>query len=122
MTGEGSNPSQAEPRRPDDPPPPPAPRGLKATVVIMGVLLVVGFMALFSTIVYRAVKPGPGARSEAPGFGETEAPIGKGERIGTMQLEGNRLAVELFGPDSRQIVVFDLATGRELGRIRLKPE
>jgi hypothetical protein len=122
MTGEGSNPSQAAPRGPDDLPPPLAPRGLKAAVVIMGVLLVVGFIALFSAIVYRAVKSGPGVRSQAAGFGEIEALIGEGERIGTMQLEGNRLAVELFGPRSRQIVLFDLATGRELGRIRFNPE
>ena len=88
----------------------------------MAVLLVVGFIALFSAIAYRAVKPGAEAMSEVAGFGEIEALIGKGERIGAIQLDGNRLAVELFGPDSRQIVLFDLGTGRELGRIRFKPE
>ncbi|MDP2621137.1 MAG: hypothetical protein Q8P46_13365 [Hyphomicrobiales bacterium] len=122
MTGDRANPSQAAPRGPDDPPPPLAPRGLKAAVMIMGLLLIGGFMALFSAIVYRAVKPGPGAVSEVAGFGEIEALIGEDAEIGAIGLDGDRLAVQIRGPGGPEIILFDLSRGRELGRIRLRPE
>jgi len=114
--------SQAEPAGAEGPTARPAPRGLKAAVIIMGAVLVVGFIVLFSTIVYRAVKSGAGAPSGAKGFGEIEALIGKDAEIAGMHLDGNRLAVQIRGPGGPEIILFDVRRGQEIGRIRLKPE
>ena len=125
------HPSQAE-LSGDGGAPKPPPRGLKAAVIIMGVMLVVGFIVLFSAIAYRAVNPGsrpesgPGSgedaavRSGEAGFGTIDALIGKAARIGAMGLDGDRLAVETVGPDGSEIIMFDVRRGRELGRIRFK--
>lgn len=91
----------------------------------MGVLLVVGFTVVFSTIVYRAVNPvavghAP-AGASAPGFA-IEVARAAPARLGAMSLEGDRLAVEFSGPDGSEIVIFDLRRGRELGRIRFVAE
>lgn len=86
--------------------------------MVMGLLLIVGFIALFATIVYRAVAP---AR-QAAGFGQIEAPIARQGRIGALHLDGDRLAVEVAGPEGAEIILFDVRRGRELGRIRLKPQ
>ena len=88
----------------------------------MGVLLIVGFMVLFSAIVYRTVKPRPDALPEVPGFGEIEALIGKEADVGAVHLDGDRLAVQIIGPGGPEIILFDLRRGDELGRIRLKRE
>lgn len=90
----------------------------------MGVLLVVGFIVVFSTIIYRAVNPPPpgaGASSRA-GFGDLEAVLPLGGRIGDMILDGDRLAVRVDGPLGSEILVFDVRRGRQLGRIQLSPE
>lgn len=92
----------------------------------MGVLLIVGFIVVFSTIIYRAVNPPPpgsgaGASSRA-GFGDLEAILPPGGRIGDMILDGDRLAVRVDGPLGSEILVFDVRRGRQLGRIQLRPE
>jgi len=92
----------------------------------MGVLLILGFIALFATIVYRAVNPardaGAEIRVEENGFAAIEALIGREARVGSIAIEGDRLAVEVEGADGAEIILFDLSRGRELGRIRFRRE
>jgi hypothetical protein len=38
-----------------------------------------------------------------------------------MSLDGNRLAVHLNGPAGPEIAVIDLATGKVIAHVRLKP-
>jgi hypothetical protein len=118
MTGDRASSPQTAPQGADELPPARASRGLKTAVIVMGVLLVVGFIALFSAIAYRAVKSGGRAAS----FGEIGAVIGKDAEIGAIDLDGDRLAVQIKGPRGPEIILFDLSRGRELGRIRLQPE
>lgn len=87
----------------------------------MGILLVVGFTVVFSTIIYRAVKIAPGESAAAAaqrGFGVIEAGRSAGAQIGRVILDGDRLAVELHDEAGGEIVIFDLRRGGELGRIR----
>ena len=39
-----------------------------------------------------------------------------------MALDGNRLAVHVEGPQGAQILIVDLASGKTVSRVTLKPE
>jgi hypothetical protein len=100
--------------------PPPA-KGLKFAVYTMGILLVVGFIVVFSTIVYRTVNTGndPAAASAASGPAQwtIEAALPEGARIIEMQQQGDRLAVRYSAGGDEAIMVFDIKRGYQLGRI-----
>lgn len=100
---------------------PPTPRGLLATVIILGVLLVVGFFVVFGTIIYRLVDSDGSARPSArTGFGVSEVLIDPGARVRDVTLVDNRLAVYVTGGAHEEIVLIDVRHGTELGRIRLR--
>ena len=87
-------------------------RALKIAVIVMGVLLVVGTVALIVAIATRVShKPTePAARAEYA------AP-----RIEAMTAGPDRLVIDLLLADgTRQLLVIDLATGRRLGTIPLR--
>ncbi len=99
-------------------------RLLKIAVIVMGLLLVGGFALVMASIVYQASRLG---QSAAPGAapspaGETDLSIPKDAELGTLSLDGNRLALQLKSPGGTEIVVIDLRTGTVLSRVRLKPE
>ncbi len=100
---------------------PQAPRGLKTTVYVMGVLLVVGFIAVFSTIIYRAANMGNNPATATRGAGaepwSIEATLPAGAQILEMSQADHRLTVRYGSHDSQAIMVFDLKTGQQLGRI-----
>ena len=101
--------------------------GLKITVIVLGVILVVGFLAMIGTVVYQLShmkKKAPTAAATTvsgeslPVFGDVSVPIRQGERIARIQPSGDRLIIELatVEGDSR-LVVLDQATGKVLGSI-----
>ncbi|HEX2448492.1 MAG TPA: hypothetical protein VHK26_09950 [Methyloceanibacter sp.] len=97
-------------------------RVLKLAVVIMGILLVGGFAFVLAAIVYQASK---GGQSRAPSGAEAiagELDIPKDATISTLALDGDRLALHLQSSAGAEIVVIDLANGKTLARIKLKPE
>lgn len=107
---------------------PPA-RGLKLTVLIMGVLLVIGFIVVFSTIIYRVVVSGDEAKSSASTrgtFGAVEVAVPAGARVVATDLRGDRALVRLRvgeGVQSREeLLVLDIKRGIVLGRFRLTAE
>jgi hypothetical protein len=92
-------------------------RGLKILVVAMGILLVGGLAALVATIAVRL------SHREAPAAAFTAPPITlpKGATIEAMSTGPDRIALDLLLADhTRQLVVIDLATGRQLGSIPLR--
>jgi hypothetical protein len=106
----------------EDLPPAPQYRGLKTAVVIMGIILVAGFILVFSTIIYRAVKLGDEPAGDARpkrGFDALEASLAPDARVSHMALDGDRLAVTVSAPGGSEIILFDIRRGQELGRIRL---
>ena len=58
--------------------------------------------------------PGQGAVS-------IDLPVAAGAAVSAMSLDGNRLAVHLNGPAGPEIAVIDLATGKVVAHVRLKP-
>ncbi len=82
-----------------------------AVVIILGVLIVVGVIALITTAVLRA---GNRAPANAIYAASVAAP---GERIESTQLDGNRILLRLSGPNGEELVVLDAASGRTIGRI-----
>jgi hypothetical protein len=103
-------------------------RTLKIAVIVMGVLLVGGFAFVLAAIVYQASRPVQdasvaGARA-VPGEGalSIDLPVAVGAAVSAMSLDGNRLAVHLNGPAGPEIAVIDLASGKVVAHVRLKPE
>jgi hypothetical protein len=90
----------------------PAYRGLLALVIILGILIVLGVIGLIVAAVLRNSRTAGQARA----FSVTlPAP---GERINSIQSDGNRILLHLSGPKGDEIVIMD-ANGRLLGRIAI---
>ena len=95
-------------------------RALKIAVLVMGVLLVVGTVALIVAIATRVPhKPlDPAARAE---YAAPPIDLPVGSRIEAMTAGPDRLVIDLLLADgTRQLLVIDLATGRRLGTIPLR--
>jgi hypothetical protein len=106
-------------------------RILKAAVIIMGVLLVLGFGLLIIGIYLQASKMGkpptaaPAAlpMTAAPQSGQTALPIAieSGAQLHEAFADQGRLILHLKRQGESEFAVIDLATGRETQRITLKP-
>ena len=93
-------------------------RGLKMLVTVMGVLLVGGVVALVVAIAGRMSHrppPSPGAAFTAPPI-----TLPHGAKIEMMSTGPDRIVLEIALADgSAELVVIDLASGRQLGLIPL---
>ena len=99
----------------------PALRALKVLVVVMGVLIVAGtatvVIVIYNRIADRAADPGPAA------FGTLTARIPAGHEVRSVATGDGTLLVHLqAGDGTASILVLDLETGAERGRVILKPE
>ena len=102
-------------------------RKLKIAVIAMGVLLVGGFAFVMAAIVYQASKLGeeeaaPASAPVTAAAVEGAFVLPDGGRIVSMDLDGNRLALHVKGPETSEIVVIDVATGQVLSRVGLNPD
>ena len=102
-------------------------RFLKIAVIAMGILLVGGFAFVLAAIVYQAsrLKQDVLVALPAAELGAApiiELPVGKGEALTAMSLDGNRIALHLSGGDGPEIVVVDLGSGKIVARVKLKPQ
>lgn len=88
-------------------------RGLKAAVILMGVLLIAGFGVIVGRMVYLFQLPSVGAAA-------TATPVERADRTLTLptgaivrhvSVAGDRLAVHYEAPSGSGIRVIDLATG-----------
>jgi hypothetical protein len=103
-------------------------RALKILVVVMGVLLVGGFVTLVGVIAGRvAQRPGTptaaptAAPAAGPPFAAAPIELPAGARIETIAVGPDRIVVHLALPDgNRELVIIDLASGRRLGAIPLR--
>jgi hypothetical protein len=90
-------------------------RAMKSLVIAMGVLLILGFVALVATIAVRLSHRGP-----APAVAFTAPPVAlpPGAKIERMSTGPDRIVLAIALPDgTRQLLVIDLQTGRLLGTI-----
>ena len=102
-------------------------RTLKIAVIVMGILLVGGFAFVLAAIVYQASHPKQDVAVSLPAVNMSagpaiELPVGRGAGLSSMSLDGNRLALHLNGGEGPEIVVVDLATGKIVARVKLKPQ
>jgi hypothetical protein len=103
-------------------------RILKVAVIAMGLLLVGGFAFVLAAIVYQASRPAQVAagRSATDSLGQSglniDLPVPRDASVGALSLDGNRLAVQLNGSAGAEIAIIDLASGKIVARVRLKPQ
>jgi hypothetical protein len=97
-------------------------RALKVLVIVMGLMLLIGFVGLIVAIADRVSKKEP-LRAAAPAGAPFTAPpidLPRGAHIESMAAGTDRLVLDLVLPDGeRRLLVIDLATGRNLGTIPL---
>ena len=86
-------------------------RLLKALVIVMGVLIVVGTVTLIVLIVQRS--SGLGSNLTAAGLGQPE-----GTRIAGIAGSDKTIAIWVVRPDGERVLLFDPARGRVVGEIR----
>ncbi len=106
-------------------------QALKALVIFMGVLIVAGMALLVYGLVTRTGDGGRAGEAPAPqveqapaaavDFGTLELAIPDGCSLAGSELAGARLVIRIDGQVERgcqQLVIVDLASGRELGRVK----
>jgi hypothetical protein len=113
----------------DDPPPVPGAkvpltpttpkqRVLFVIVIILGVLILLALGALVTGFITGAT--GKRSSSAAPWSQSLDVPAGT--RVTRTEADGNRLIVHLTSAaGAEEIVVLDTASGRIVGRVRVKP-
>jgi hypothetical protein len=97
-------------------------RALKALVVVMGVLLVAGTVALVAVVVQRAGGAAGGGGGGIGGSGRLDLALDQpeGSRIaGIAAAEDGALGVWVARPDGDRVVLVDPKRGRVAGEIRL---
>ena len=97
----------------------PQERALKGLVIVLGVLLVAGFMVLIITIAFRiANRDSGGAGATAEINAEVTRP--PGSELAGMTAEGNRLFLRFtLASGEDLIVIVDASTGERLGELRI---
>ena len=91
-------------------------RRLARLQVVSGGIMLLGFIAVFASIVYKVNEGGDGVGSGATPI-EARLEIPAGYRIVGTALDGDRAMLTLAAPDgSTTLVVFDLTSGKTLGR------
>ena len=96
-------------------------RGLKILVVVMGVMLVVGVAGLVVAIATRLSHRAAGACSGV--LRAADRCCRHGPKIETMSIGSDRIVLQVDLADgSVQLIVIDLASGKELGTIPLREQ
>lgn len=100
-------------------------RALKILVVVMGVMLVAGFILLIVAIASRLSKKeaAPPIMPGSKAFAAAPIDLPPGARIESMAVGTDRLVLDVVLPDGeRRLLVIDLADGRPIGTIPLRSQ
>jgi hypothetical protein len=100
-------------------------RMLKIAVIAMGVVLVLGFIAVIARIVYLVARGSETSHATAvsqPLSESTRLALPAGSTVRNLSLSGGRLAVHYDGLTGGGIVVLDLQTGTAVSRIQIVPD
>jgi hypothetical protein len=102
-------------------------RGLKALVIVLGVLLVGGMVTLVGAIIWRGSHRVAAEGTVAPPPGTSGKPftttldLPSGATVVSSEVAGERLVLKVALPDGRQeIVILDIRNGARLGTIELQ--
>lgn len=104
-------------------------RTLVFVVVILGLLIVAGLVAVIGRVLYLSSRPGApgeasGARTSGSGdiqraIADVPLPLPPGAQVKSMSLSGNRLAVHYEGPEGASIVIVDLGSKSIIARVKI---
>lgn len=107
-------------------------RTLKAVVIVLGVLLVVGFFVVIATIIIRLGNLGEDEASSYVAAAETGAtipaieapsafdlPLAISETIKNFTLDGSRMAVHVQGPEGARLLIINLNDGSVSQTVRV---
>ncbi len=86
--------------------------GLKALVIGMGILIVIGFAVVAVTIVNRSLAPPPG--------GDARWRLPDGAEVKDWRVAGDELVVRLERDGAVLFWTFDRRSGQRLGEVRLE--
>lgn len=98
--------------------------GVKWAVIIMGIMLIIGMVVVFSTIIYRTVKLSSGesvskVEKIAP-YPEISLPLPQDGSVSSVALDGNRMVVHISKGDEVTILVLDIKRGQVISKTILK--
>ena len=97
---------------------------LKTLVVVMGIMLVGGFIALIVSIAYMTKHrqaAAPTASAAPTPYAAPPIDLPAGARVEIIPAGANRLVLHVMRPDgNRELLVLDTASGRHLGTIPLR--
>jgi hypothetical protein len=95
-------------------------RALKILVVAMGLVLVLGSVALVIAVATRVNHP-PSVPGSASAASEIDLPAGA--RVSGSETSGDRLVVRVALPDGGdELLIFNLTTGARVAAIILRPK
>lgn len=99
-------------------------RALRIAVIVMGVVLVFGLVAVIGRIIYLIARPAAqvSASSGTALVSEAAATLPAGAHVRNIALQGDRLAIHYETAAGSGIAVVDLASGRTLSRVHLAPD
>ncbi len=95
-------------------------RGLKAAVIIMGVLLVLGTAALIAGLIRQAQKI-DNHFSAAPARWEAVLPAALAGKVTAIAQDGARLSLLIAQKGTQHIVIIDTGSGDIVGHLRPAP-
>lgn len=103
-------------------------KSLKALVIGMGLLIVVG-LALLGYGLYRNTMHVASTKAVPTGVGEgatpyfaVELPVAAGDHLEQMAVAGDKVILRFSGADGERILVLDPQTGHLAGTITLVPQ
>jgi len=105
-------------------------QALKTLVIFLGALIVFmmgvlayGLVVKFGKVVEKDEASVPATPVIAGSWDRTSVPVPPGARVAETIVAGRRMVIRLvLADDSQRYLVFDLDSGRRLGRIDLEPQ
>jgi hypothetical protein len=98
-------------------------RMLRIAVIAMGVVLIVGFVAVIARIVYLVNRGSDtGTTISQPIREAARLALPAGASVRHISLAGQRLAVHYEGLGGSGILILDLQTGKPVSRVEIVPE
>ena len=96
-------------------------RSMFMVVAVLGVILVVGLLALIGAVVVRVTKGTPQETTPGEPLIAENITLPKDGDVRRVWTDGDRLIIQTADPDGRgKVVVYDLRKGRILARIGVR--
>jgi hypothetical protein len=93
---------------------------LKAAVYIMSILIVVGTIVLIAGTICKTSQLPAATTAGATAFEALDIAVPTGAAVGSVEIDGDRLAITLEG--APEVIIVDIRRGEVVGRLRLVPE